>query len=72
MIAMILNDWDDGCVLDVWVVVGCGSLAPLLPSPSPPAPLPLLLGVLGERGVCSWQVEVLVGVWGVWEDWWLR
>ena len=58
MIAMILNDYDNGCMLDVGIALGCGSLAPLLPSPSPPAPLPLLLGVLGERGVCSWRMRL--------------
>ena len=56
MMGMILNDWDDdgcGCL-------GCRAggvfLAPLLLAPSPPAPLPLLSGVLGERGVVhSWR-----------------
>ena len=59
----ILNDWDDGCVLDVGVVVGCGSLAPPVPSPSPPALSPGgERGVLGERGDCSrWRFWLGIG-----------
>ena len=65
MMGMILNDWnDDGCSC-----LGCRAggvlLAPLLPAPSPPAPLPLLSGVLGERGVDPQQGKVLVSGEGV-------
>ena len=66
MIAMMLNDYDDGCVLDVGVAVGGGVLlAPLLPSPSPPAPLP----PSGRGGYVLGGSRFLVGVWEVWEDW---
>ena len=64
----MLKDWKDMFVLDVWVVVGCGSLAPPVPSPSPPAPLPpsgrggFVLG--GSR---FWLVFGRCG-----REWWLR
>ena len=34
----------------------------VLPGHPHPGPLPLLMRILGERGFCSWSMEVLVGV----------
>ena len=53
MIAMILNDYDDGCVLDVGVAVGWGPSGPAPPLALTPGPSP----AQRERGVCSWWIE---------------